>query len=405
SPPRRTRPVRAPSWPPCRFGPPYAVRAVPPRAPPVPLRYGLLSSSQADLLSCAGDLDQTAARRREPRERAADRGGGGAPAAAPRDRGSDAAPARLAADGARVRRDAADPPRGAEAREHRLADAAVLPGRRGVRPARPAARRPARARGARDRALDRHAARDRGRAARARPDKGGRRRPARGELRRLAGRGRAPRPRAPPEAAAAPPGARPGPGAPCRRGRGRGRRRRGPRDRDAALRRPAAGPRLRLHRRRRALGERVLRPAQARRRAARGLPSGTRQARLAFTTFPMAFRGSSSTNTTSRGRLCGASRRPAWATSSASPAAGPSRRTTHATTRSPRSASGRPRTAASATAGCSSSALSTSPAPILKPPLLIRSVERRPTSLSSPPGPRVARSPVRNQSSANAAAV
>ena len=60
--------------------------------------------------------------------------------------------------------------------------------------------------------------------------------------------------------------------------------------------------------------------------------------------------------------------------------------TTQATMRSPRSSSGSPRTAAWSTAGCSSSAPSISPAPMRKPPLLMRSVERRPTRRSEPRG-------------------
>ena len=72
--------------------------------------------------------------------------------------------------------------------------------------------------------------------------------------------------------------------------------------------------------------------------------------------------------------------------------------------RSPRSSSGRPTTAASATPGCSSSAFSISPAPILKPPDLIRSVALRPTSASAPDAVNRPMSPVANQPSAVCAA-
>ena len=77
--------------------------------------------------------------------------------------------------------------------------------------------------------------------------------------------------------------------------------------------------------------------------------------------------------------LCGVSRSATWPANSSWDGDSPSRKTTHATIRSPRSGSGSPVTAASTTPGCSSSAPSISPAPILNPPLLIRSVARRPT--------------------------
>ena len=52
------------------------------------------------------------------------------------------------------------------------------------------------------------------------------------------------------------------------------------------------------------------------------------------------------------------------------------------------------------TAGCASSASSTSPAPTRKPPVLIRSVDARPTIRCRPSASIVATSPVRNQPSA-----
>ena len=83
--------------------------------------------------------------------------------------------------------------------------------------------------------------------------------------------------------------------------------------------------------------------------------------------FPLALFGSSSTNATSRGYLYGAVT--VFTCSCSSPirsAVGskPCLSTTNALTISPRSASGAPTTALSATAGCSSSALSTSNGPI-----------------------------------------
>ena len=85
----------------------------------------------------------------------------------------------------------------------------------------------------------------------------------------------------------------------------------------------------------------------------------------ALTTLPMSLRGSASVNRTSRGRLCGASRRGHVVDELA--LAG--RRGRPARRRPPPARPGRrparPTTAASATPGCSSSAFSISPAPIL----------------------------------------
>src|SRR5699024_12003155 len=75
--------------------------------------------------------------------------------------------------------------------------------------------------------------------------------------------------------------------------------------------------------------------------------------------------------------------------------AGPPQAATH----SPRPGSGSPTTATSATPGCASRTFSISPAPILYPPLLTRSVLLRPTSRTEPSDSRTAMSPVRNQPS------
>ncbi len=97
------------------------------------------------------------------------------------------------------------------------------------------------------------------------------------------------------------------------------------------------------------------------RRRRRGESAGRRF----FCPMPMAVPGRASTKRTTRGRLCGASVAATWSDSASAPTAAPGRRTTYAAMRSPRSSSGTPITAASATAGCSRSAPSTSPAPTL----------------------------------------
>ena len=94
-------------------------------------------------------------------------------------------------------------------------------------------------------------------------------------------------------------------------------------------------------------------------------PPNHSRGRRALTTLPMSLRGSASVNRICRGRLCGASSVRDVVDQLAlrgrlSPAG-----TTWATIRSPRSSSGTPITAASATPACSSSAFSISPAPIL----------------------------------------
>ena len=88
--------------------------------------------------------------------------------------------------GPRVRRHPAHPGRRPEARDDELADAPVLPRRRGVRPPRPAARCAAHARGAGRGRVDRLPLRHGRRAAGARPDARAGRGAAQGELRRVA---------------------------------------------------------------------------------------------------------------------------------------------------------------------------------------------------------------------------
>ena len=73
--------------------------------------------------------------RRQRRQRTADRDRRDAAARAARGRGRDAAEHPVAADGARVRRRPADSGGRGQGREHRLADASLLPGRRRIRPA------------------------------------------------------------------------------------------------------------------------------------------------------------------------------------------------------------------------------------------------------------------------------
>src|SRR6202011_5076687 len=98
--------------------------------------------------------------------------------------------------------------------------------------------------------------------------------------------------------------------------------------------------------------------------------------------FPERVLGSSATNSTARGYLYGAVTRLQCSCSSftsASLGSKPGRRTTNALTMLPRSASGEPTTADSITAGCSSSALSTSNGPMRDEPDEITS-SARPTN-------------------------
>ena len=86
-------------------------------------------------------------------------------------------------------------------------------------------------------------------------------------------------------------------------------------------------------------------------------------------------------------------------TSGSEGAPAPGRRVSTAQTRSPRSASGRPSTATSATAGCWISSVSSSSGAIFSPLRMIRSLVL-PVTSTCPSGRRWPRSPVRNQPSA-----
>src|SRR4051794_16112705 len=105
--------------------------------------------------------------------------------------------------------------------------------------------------------------------------------------------------------------------------------------------------------------------------------------------FPAALRGSASTTEIDLGTLNAGSRSRQNARRSST---GP-RATTNALTASPHSASGRPKTPASTTAGCSSSTASTSVGATFSPPVTIMS-DLRPTTISRAPSMRP-RSPVR----------
>ncbi len=129
--------------------------------------------------------DHEAHPRRERRQRAVDRNRRDVAAPAARRRGRDAAEHEVVADGARFRRRPAHPGGRGQAREHRLADAPLLPRRRRVRPARPAASPLAGDRGAGPRRVDDRPLRERRRPARARAARRSARRPAQGELPRL----------------------------------------------------------------------------------------------------------------------------------------------------------------------------------------------------------------------------
>src|SRR5262249_43735171 len=96
-------------------------------------------------------------------------------------------------------------------------------------------------------------------------------------------------------------------------------------------------------------------------------------------TLPTLVSGMASSTCTSRGYLVAARRVLAWATRSAGAAAVPGRSATYATTSSPSRGSGRPTTAAIATAGWASSTSSTSRGNTLKPPRMIRSFFRSTT--------------------------
>ena len=95
--------------------------------------------SQPHLIGSVDGLGQAPARRREHWQWAADRGGGGRIAGVARDRRSNLAPNPSAPDCPCIRRDAADPRRLTEVREHGMAHAPLLPAVRGVRPSWPAA--------------------------------------------------------------------------------------------------------------------------------------------------------------------------------------------------------------------------------------------------------------------------
>ena len=101
------------------------------------------------------------------------------------------------------------------------------------------------------------------------------------------------------------------------------------------------------------------------------------------------------------GATAAPSRLRAWPSNSrrsASPASKPGFSATKAFTTSPAMGSGLPITPASATAGCSISALSTSKGPIRWPEVLMTS-SARPTNQKYPSSSRIARSPVRYQPS------
>ena len=129
--------------------------------------------------------DHEAHPRRERRQRAVDRNRRDVAAPPARRRGRDAAEHEVVADGARFRRRPAHPGGRGQAREHRLADAPLLPRRRRVRPAWPAASPLAGDRGAGPRRVDDRPLRERRRLARARAARRSARRPAQGELPRL----------------------------------------------------------------------------------------------------------------------------------------------------------------------------------------------------------------------------
>src|SRR5581483_6105382 len=116
--------------------------------------------------------------------------------------------------------------------------------------------------------------------------------------------------------------------------------------------------------------------------------------------FPLRVFGSASTNSISRGYLYGAVTRLQCSCSSPTSVSArsyPVRRTTNAFTIWPRSGSGFPTTALSATAGCSSSALSTSNGPIRYAAERMTS-SARPVNHRYPSSSRTARSPVTYQS-------
>ncbi len=111
---------------------------------------------------------------------------------------------------------------------------------------------------------------------------------------------------------------------------------------------------------------------------AAGAHSSSSSSRLS--TFPVGVRGSSSTNTTSRGIANRATRRRRYARTMSSSSRAPGRTVTNATSRCPNSSSGTPTTAASATPGSSVSASSTGRGNTFSPPETIMSSSRPATN-------------------------
>src|SRR4029450_8481242 len=107
--------------------------------------------------------------------------------------------------------------------------------------------------------------------------------------------------------------------------------------------------------------------------------SRTRERSALRSTLPTGVSGNDGTRCTSRGYLSPPIRSLLYEISPSASTSWPDRSSTKATTSSPWTSSGRPITPAAATAGCSSSASSTSRGKTLKPPRMIRSFLRSTT--------------------------